>query len=114
VNSRRRFQARSWLESEMVGCSRAPMTLRPGPARSSASKLLVAEERAGWSTSRLGAWHPFRPEWATERKDLPLVGVKATGGWRDTDTLLTCYQQTGEESILRVMDGAKAAECGVG
>jgi hypothetical protein len=50
-----------------------------------------------------GAWHPFRRKWATERKDLPLVDVKATGGWRDTNTLLTCYQQTDEASMLRVM-----------
>ena len=33
-----------------------------------------------------------------------LVDVKATGGWRDTNTLLTCYQQTDEASMLRVMD----------
>jgi len=33
-----------------------------------------------------------------------LVDVKATGGWRDTNTLLTCYQQTDEESMLQVME----------
>jgi hypothetical protein len=30
--------------------------------------------------------------------------VKATGGWKDTNTLLTCYQQTDEASMLRVMN----------
>ena len=48
--------------------------------------------------------HPNPEYWATERKDLPLVDVKATGGWRDTNTLLTCYQQTDEASMLRVMN----------
>jgi hypothetical protein len=50
-------------------------------------------------------------KWATERKDLPLVDVKATGGWRDTNTLLTCYQQTDEASMLRVMTLRES--CGV-
>ena len=39
-----------------------------------------------------------------QRKDLPLVDVKATGGLRDTNTLLTRYQQTDEASMLRVME----------
>jgi hypothetical protein len=69
--------------------------------------LLVAEERAGLEHLKGGSWHPFRRKWATERKDLPLVDVKATGGWRDTNTLLTCYQQTDEASMLRVMDAPR-------
>jgi hypothetical protein len=27
----------------------------------------------------------------------------AVGGWKDAATLLTCYQHTDEQSILRVM-----------
>ncbi|MBI4502807.1 MAG: tyrosine-type recombinase/integrase [Gemmatimonadetes bacterium] len=50
-----------------------------------------------------GRWHAYRRKWATERKDMPLVDVKAAGGWRDTQTLLTCYQQADEETMLRVM-----------
>jgi hypothetical protein len=74
-------------------------------------QLLVAEEKAGLEHLKGGAWHPFRRKWATERKDLPLVDVKATGGWRDTNTLLTCYQQTDEASMLRVMEAPRS--CGV-
>lgn len=44
-----------------------------------------------------------RRKWATERKH-PIVDVKAAGGWKDTNTLLTCYQQTDDASMLRVME----------
>ena len=39
-----------------------------------------------------GLWHPDRQKWATERKRLSLKDAKA-GGLKDTETLLTCYQQ---------------------
>jgi integrase len=68
-----------------------------------AQKLLLAEQRAGLEHLKGGVWHPFRRKWATERKDLPLVDVMATGGWKDTATLLTCYQHTDEHSMLRVL-----------
>lgn len=50
-----------------------------------------------------GLWHPYRRKWATERKDKPLVDVKQAGGWRDTQTLLTSYQQADEATMLEVM-----------
>jgi hypothetical protein len=80
------------------------MALGPWPREIFGEQLLVAEQKAGLEHLKGGAWHPFRRKWATERKDLPLVDVKATGGWRDTNTLLTCYQQTDEASMLRVMN----------
>ena len=45
--------------------------------------------------------------WATARKDLPLKDVAAAGGWRDIETLLTCYQQPDRETQLRVMETAR-------
>ena len=50
-----------------------------------------------------GLWHPYRRKWATERKHLSLKDVAAAGGWKDHDTLLTCYQQPDQESLLAVM-----------
>ena len=38
-------------------------------------------------------WHAFRRLWATERKNLPVKDVAAAGGWKDTTTLIECYQQ---------------------
>jgi len=34
---------------------------------------------------------------------LSLVDVKAAGGWRDTQTLVTSYQQADEQTMLAVM-----------
>jgi integrase len=65
--------------------------------------LRVAETRAGLPKLVGGLWHPYRRKWATERKQHSVVDVAAAGGWKDTQTLLTCYQQPDAESMLAVM-----------
>jgi hypothetical protein len=50
-----------------------------------------------------GLWHPYRWMWATARKHLPIIDVAAAGGWQDTATLLTCYQQPTNDALLAVM-----------
>jgi len=50
-----------------------------------------------------GLWHPYRRKWATERKHLPFTDVAAAGGWANTATLLTCYQQPTNDALLAVM-----------
>lgn len=53
-----------------------------------------------------GAWYPYRRRWASERKHLPIKDVAATGGWKDTSTLLRCYQMpdvnTMEEVVMQL------------
>ena len=34
---------------------------------------------------------------------MSLKDVAEAGGWKDTETLLTCYQQPDRESLLEVM-----------
>jgi hypothetical protein len=65
--------------------------------------LRVAEQKAELPKLTGGLWHPYRRMWATARKDLPLKDVAAAGGWRDTEALLTCYQQPDRETLLAVM-----------
>ena len=65
--------------------------------------LAVAERRAHLPKLKGGLWHPYRRKWATERKNLSLKDVAAAGGWKDTETLLRCYQQPDEETMLAVM-----------
>ena len=65
--------------------------------------LRHAEGVAGVTKLKGGLWHPYRRKWATERKKMSLVDVKAAGGWRDTQTLLTSYQQADEDTMLEVM-----------
>jgi len=40
--------------------------------------------------------------WARARAHLPLKQVGVAGGWKDTETLLQCYQQRDKESLLLV------------
>ena len=50
-----------------------------------------------------GLWHSIRRKWATERKGYPVGDVAAAGGWRDTQTLLTSYQQVDAETVRQVV-----------
>jgi integrase len=65
--------------------------------------LAYAERKAGLPKLVGGLWHPYRRKWATERKHLSITDVAAAGGWRDTATLLTCYTQPDNETLLAVM-----------
>jgi len=65
--------------------------------------LRVAEDTAELPKLAGGLWHPYRRKWATERKHHSLKDVAAAGGWKDTETLLTCYQQADAETLLVVM-----------
>jgi hypothetical protein len=47
--------------------------------------------------------HAYRRAWATARKHLPLKDVAEAGGWRSTDTLLRCYTQVDEATMLAVV-----------
>jgi hypothetical protein len=77
--------------------------------------LVVAEETAGLPKLRGSLWHAYRRKWATERKGHPLKDVAEAGGWKDTETLLRCYQQPDSETLLAVMsETRKVREKGVG
>lgn len=66
--------------------------------------LQAAEKKAELPKLTGGLWHPYRRKWATERKHHSLKDVAAAGGWKDTATLLTCYQQPDAETLLAVMN----------
>jgi integrase len=65
--------------------------------------LVVAEKQADLPKLKGGLWHPYRRKWATERKNLSLKDVAAAGGWKDIETLLRCYQQPDDDTLLAVM-----------
>ena len=44
-------------------------------------------------------YHCFRRKFASEFMGLPLKELMALGGWKDPDTILTCYQQVDLESL---------------
>jgi integrase len=57
-----------------------------------------------------GLWHPYRRGWATERMHFPLKAVADAGGWRDITTLVRCYQQTDEDTLLAVMSNDRGLQ----
>lgn len=83
------------------------------PSQSDTSKSLRTDVLAGWleqaeKNAKLpkldgSLWHAYRHAWATARKDLPAADVAAGGGWTDVGTLLKCYQQPDEVTMLQVM-----------
>ncbi len=73
------------------------------PAKIPQDLLNRAERAAGVPKFKGGVWHPYRRKWASERKTMSVVDVMAAGGWKDLQTLLTCYQQADETGMLEVM-----------
>lgn len=75
----------------------------PWPREIFGQQLGVAERHAGVPRLEGGLWHAYRRKWATERGDAPLKALMVAGGWKDMQTLLTCYQQPTEAALLDVM-----------
>ncbi len=63
-----------------------------------------AEQHAKLQHVKGARFHAFQRKWATERKNMQLVDVMATGGWKDAATLYTCYQQATVDGMLEVMN----------
>ena len=114
VEELRSFQRRLVVVGGPVFASpwRTNGTMHP---RTLAQLLVEAEQKAGLPKLTGGVWHPYRRKWATERKHLPVIDVAQAGGWSDTQTLLTCYQQPDQETLLAVIsETRKVRERGVG
>jgi len=78
-------------------------------------RLARAERKAGLPKLAGSLWHAYRRKWATERKHHPIKDVAAAGGWKSTQTLLTCYQQADHDTLRRVLDEPrKLRDRGVG
>lgn len=94
---------------ERPGIGALPLFPKPADRQKALSRHLAdkwlreGERLAGLDPLEGGLWHPYRRKWATERKHLPDVDVAAAGGWRNTVTLKTAYQQADSETILRVV-----------
>lgn len=77
-------------------------------SRDNFSSLLErAERHAKLPKLKGGLWHPMRRAWATSRKHLPVGDVAAAGGWKDLGTLLRCYTQADNDTMLAVMSEPK-------
>jgi integrase len=70
----------------------------PLPGHTLIKWLRGAEELANLPHVRGLGFHGARRAFATSTKHAPLRDVAYLGGWKDTKTLLTCYQAPDEES----------------
>lgn len=76
---------------------------RPWTRHYARQRLRLAEKLAKLEKMDGGDFHPYRRKWATERKHLPDADVAAAGGWLDTRSLKTAYQQVDPETLLAVV-----------
>jgi integrase len=86
-------------------------------ARKAALKREDAETAAMLAPLDGSDFHAYRRAWATARKHLPLKDVAEAGGWRSTETLLRCYTQVDEATMLAVVSETRkvrAAGSGLG
>jgi hypothetical protein len=94
---------------ERPGIGAALLFPSPGNQSRAVSKdvasewLRGAERLAKLPKLKGGVWHPYRRKWATARKHLPLADVAAAGGWKSRETLLRCYQQPDDATMLNVV-----------
>ena len=66
--------------------------------------LRAAEKKAELPKLDGSLWYAYLRGWATSRKHLPTADVAAAGGWSDVTTLIRCYQQVDDDTLLRVMN----------
>ncbi len=65
--------------------------------------LRRAEQSAEVPKQDGSLWHAYRRKWGTERKHLPIQDVAQAGGWKNTATLQTIYQQPDDATLYRVV-----------
>ena len=69
--------------------------------------LLVAERDAGLPKLVGGVWHPYRRQWAMERKHWPIRDVAAVGGWKSIRSLVECIAQSDRETMRAVVNESR-------
>lgn len=53
-------------------------------------------------------WHSLRRKFATDLKATPLKDLCALGGWKNAQTILSCYQQADEATMRAALESRKA------
>jgi integrase len=76
---------------------------KPMPSELLTQWLAKVESKAGLPKLPGSLWHAYRRKFATERTHHPLKAIADAGGRKDVATLLTCYQQTDQATLLAVM-----------
>ena len=72
-----------------------------------------AEKLAGLERKRGRGWHTLRRKFATDLMYEPLKVLCKLGGWRDAETVLTCYQRPDEDAMRSALDRREKVSSGV-
>lgn len=104
--------------TEQPGVGQAWVLPAPQDATRPCSRHLLrtwwrrAEELAGLEhVDRLG-WHGLRRKFGDELRELPMKDLCHLGGWKDAQTVLTCYQQPDEETQRQALQHRRRALAG--
>lgn len=73
---------------------------------------LQAERRAELDHPEGMGWHAMRRKFATEHKGSPLKDVQGLGGWKESRTLLECYQTTDMDELREAQKRRQAGQVG--
>ena len=79
----------------------------PRPRVTFAKWWAEAEKLAKLPRVRGRGYHSLRRQFATELKDTPLRDLAHLGGWKDTTTLLKCYQRPDEGTQRRALESRR-------
>ena len=71
-------------------------------------------ELAGLPVVTRRGWHSLRRKFATELKSIPLTDLCALGGWKESQTVLKCYQQPDEATMRTALEQRQMLRIGSG
>ena len=66
-----------------------------------------AQRRAGLPPEPGRGWHALRRHFASELRNAPFRDLCVLGGWKNPQTVLTCYQRPSEEAQRAAVDARR-------
>jgi len=85
---------------------------KPRPRITFGKWWVQAEKLAKLERVKGRGYHSLRRQFATELKATPLRDLAHLGGWKDTTTLLKCYQQPDEGTQRRALESRRKLKAG--
>jgi integrase len=66
-----------------------------------------AQKRAGLPPEKGRGWHAIRRHFASELRHVPLRDLCDLGGWKDSTTVVKCYQRPSEEAQVAALESRR-------
>ncbi len=66
-----------------------------------------AQKRAGLPPEKGRGWHALRRHFASELRHVPLRDLCDLGGWKDSTTVVKCYQRPSEEAQVAALESRR-------